>query len=254
MKIKALIVDDEPLARDRLRSMLARESDITIADEAADGDEAVEKISALKPDLVFLDVQMPKRDGFGVLKALQGGRMPAVIFTTAFDQHALAAFDAHAIDYVLKPFKAARFQEALQRARELLAGRGSQEAINRLVKLVEEREQQSPKLTRIPVKSEDRTYFVKVEEVDWIEADGNYAILHTGKAGTHIVRETMAFLEANLPENGFLRISRSAIVNLERIRELQPLAADDHAVVLKSGEVLEMTRGVREVEHFLKYH
>lgn len=253
MKIKALIVDDEPLARDRLRSMLLRESDLQVIDECADGDEAVDKILGLKPDLVFLDVQMPKRDGFGVLKALQGGKMPVVIFTTAFDQHALAAFDAHAVDYVLKPFKTARFQEALQRAREMLAGRGSQEAVNRLLKLVEERQQETPKLTRIPVKSEDRTFFVKVEDVDWIEADGNYAVLHAGKAN-HLVRETMTFLEANLPTGGFLRISRSAIVNLERIRELQPLAADDHAVVLKTGEVLEMTRGIREVEHWLKYH
>jgi len=253
MKIKALIVDDEPLARDRLRSMLARESDIQVVDECADGDEAVDKILGLKPDLVFLDVQMPRRDGFGVLKAIQGGRMPVVIFTTAFDQHALAAFDAHAVDYVLKPFKLARFQEALQRAREMLAGRGSQEALTRLLKLVEDRQQDSPKLTRIPVKSEDRTFFVKIEEVDWIEADGNYAKIHAGQ-NTHLVRETMTFLEANLPPGGFLRISRSAIVNLERVRELQPLMQDDHAVVLRNGEVLEMTRGIREVEHWLKFH
>lgn len=253
MKIKALIVDDEPLARDRLRAMLARESDIQVMDECADGDEAVDKILGLKPDLVFLDVQMPKRDGFGVLRTLQGGKLPAVIFTTAYDQHALAAFDAHAVDYVLKPFKTSRFQEALNRAREMLAGRGSQEAVNRLLKLVEERQQEAPKLTRIPVKSEDRTFFVKVEEVDWIEADGNYAVLHAGKA-RHMVRETMTFLEANLPPGGFLRISRSSIVNLERVRELQPLAQEDHAVVLKNGEVLEMTRGIREVEHWLKYH
>lgn len=253
MKIKALIVDDEPLARDRLRSLLARESDIHVLDECADGDEAVDKILGLKPDLVFLDVQMPKRDGFGVLKALQGGRLPVVVFTTAFDQHALAAFDAHAVDYVLKPFKTARFQDALQRARESLAGRGSQEALNRVLKLMEERQASAPQLTRIPVKSEDRTIFVKVEDIDWIEADGNYATLHAGK-NKHLVRETMTFLEANLPTGGFLRVSRSAIVNLERIRELQPMAGDDHAIVLKTGEVLEMTRGVREVEHWLKYH
>lgn len=253
MKIKALIIDDEPLARDRLRSMLARESDIQVIGEAADGDDAVEQVLALKPDLLFLDIQMPKRDGFGVLKALQGGKLPAVIFTTAFDQHALAAFDAHAVDYILKPFKTARFQDALQRARDTLAGRGSQEALNRVLKMMEDREQAAPQLTRIPVRSEDRTLFVKVEDVDWIEADGNYAVLHSGKV-RYLVRETMTFLEANLPAGKFLRVSRSVIVNLERVRELQPLAADDHAIVLKSGEVLEMTRGVREVEHWLKYH
>lgn len=253
MKIKALIVDDEPLARERLNSMLARESDIYVVGEAGDGDEAVEKIAALKPDLVFLDVQMSKRDGFDVLRAIAGGRLPAIIFTTAFDEFALAAFDAHAVDYLLKPFKAARFQESLQRAREMLAGRGSQEALNRLLKLVEERGQDTPKLTRIPVKSENRTVFVRVEEVDWIEADGNYAVLHSGKT-RHLVRETMVALESNLPTGGFLRISRSTIVNLARVCELQPLAQGDHAVVLRNGEVLEMTRGVREVEHWLKYH
>lgn len=253
MKIKALLVDDEPLARERLRAMLAHESDIYVAGEAGDGEEAVDKITTLKPDLVFLDVQMPRRDGFGVLKAISGGRMPVVVFTTAFDEFALAAFDAHAVDYLLKPFKAVRFHEALQRAREMLAGRGSQEAINRLLKLVEERRKESPKLTRIPVRTEERTIFVKVVEVDWIEADGNYAVLHVGST-RHMVRETMTFLEASLPDGGFLRISRSAIVNMERVRELQPMAGDNHALVLKNGEVLEVTRGVREVEHWLKYH
>jgi two-component system LytT family response regulator len=254
MKIKALIVDDEPLARDRLREMLGRESDIYHIDEAADGDEAVAKAVELKPDLMFLDVQMPKRDGFGVLKALDGGRLPVVIFTTAFDQHALAAFDAHAVDYVLKPYRPQRLHEAINRARELLAGRGSQEAMNRLLKLMAERETEvTPRLTRIPIRQESRTIFVKTEDIDWIEAAGNYMVVHTGTEN-HILRETMAALEQQLPAEKFLRVSRSAIINLERVRELQPLAAGEHAVVLRSGAVLEMTRGVREVEHFLKYH
>ncbi len=254
MKIKALIVDDEPLARDRLKEMLGREADIYHIAEAADGDEAVEKARELKPDLMFLDVQMPKRDGFGVLKALEGGRLPVIIFTTAFDQHALAAFDAHAVDYVLKPFRAARLHEAVNRARELLNGRGSAEAMNRLLKLMEERETEAtPRLTRIPISLESRTIFVKTEDIDWIEAAGNYMIVHAGN-DNHILRETMSALEQQLPPEKFLRVNRSAIINLERVRELQPLTAGDHAVVLRNGAVLEMTRGVREVEHWLKYH
>jgi two-component system LytT family response regulator len=254
MKIKALIVDDEPLARERLREMLGRETDIYHIAEAADGDEAVHMARELKPDLMFLDVQMPKRDGFSVLKALEGGRMPVVIFTTAFDQHALAAFDAHAVDYVLKPFKASRLHEAVQRAREMLAGRGAQEAVNRLLKLIAEREgEAAPRMTRIPIRTEARTIFVKIEEVDWIEAAGNYMVIHTGEAN-HILRETMATLEQQLPADKFLRVNRSTIVNLDRVRELQPLAAGEYAVRLKNGAAITMTRGVREVEQWLKFH
>ncbi len=253
MKLKALIVDDEPLARERLKEMLAREADIYYIEEAADGEEAVQKTLALKPDLMFLDVQMPKRDGFGVIKALEGGRLPVVIFTTAFDQHALAAFDAHAIDYVLKPFKFSRLHAAVERAREQLAGRGAQEAVNRLLKMMEERQPASPRLTRIPIRNDGRIVFVKLEEIDWIEAAGNYMVLHCG-ADNHIYRETMGTLEQQLPSDKFLRISRSAIVNLERVRELQFVAAEEHVLLLKSGGVLEITRGVREVEHWLKYN
>lgn len=252
MKIKALIVDDEPLARDRLKGMLAREADVYLVEEAADGDEAVHKVLALKPDIMFLDVQMPKKDGFGVLKALEGGRLPVVIFTTAFDQHALQAFESHAIDYLLKPFKASRFHEAMARARENLAGRGAQEAVNRLLKLMAEREAGENHLVRIPVKLDDRTIFVEVTRIGWIEASGNYMTLHCGKEN-YLVRETMASLEQQLPPEKFIRINRSALVNLEHVKELQPLRDEDHALVLKSGEVLEMSRGVREVEHWLKY-
>lgn len=253
MKLKALIVDDEPLARERLKEMLAREGDIYYIEEAADGDEAVQKALALKPDLMFLDVQMPKRDGFGVVKVLEGGRLPVIIFTTAFDQHALAAFEAHAIDYVLKPFKFTRLHTAVERAREQLAGRGAQEAVNRLLKMIEERQPSAPKMTRIPIRNDGRTVFVKVEDIDWVEAAGNYMVLHCG-AEKHVHRETMSTLEQQLPAEKFLRVNRSALVNLERVRELQLVAADEHVLVLKSGAMLEITRGVREVEHWLKYN
>jgi two-component system, LytTR family, response regulator len=178
-----------------------------------------------------------------------------VIFTTAFDQHALAAFDAHAVDYVLKPFKATRLHEAVQRARDLIAGRGAQEAVNRLLKMMAEREREEevPRITRIPIRTESRTIFVKIEEVDWIEAAGNYMVVHAGEAN-HILRETMATLEQQLPEGKFLRVNRSTIVNLDRVRELHPLAAGEYAVKLKNGAVITMSRGVREVEQWLKFH
>lgn len=256
MKIRALIVDDEPLARERLQGFLAHETDIYVVGESADGDDALQKIQALKPDLVFLDIQMPRRDGFGVLQALSasGGKLPVVIFTTAFDEHALRAFDAHALDYLLKPFKVSRFQQALQKAREALGGRGTQDALTRMLKLMEEqRRDDGPKLTRLAIKDGERTLFVPVADIDWIEADGNYAIVHTGKL-RHTLRETMGWLDSQLPDKQFLRVSRSAIVNLDRVRELQPGVGGDPILILRDDTQLEISRGVREIEQWLKYH
>lgn len=254
MKIRVLIVDDEPLARERLQGFLARETDIYVVGESPDGDDAVQKILSLKPDLVFLDIQMPRRDGFGVLQALAGGKLPVVIFTTAFDEHALRAFDAHALDYLLKPFKISRFQEALQKARETLGGRGTQDALTRMLKLMEEqRRDDTPKLTRLAIKDDDRTLFVPVADIDWIEASGNYAVVHCGKQ-RHTLRETMAWLDTQLPEQTFLRVSRSAIVNLSRVRELQPGVGGENVLVLADGSTLEISRGLREIEQWLKYH
>jgi two-component system, LytTR family, response regulator len=254
MKIRALIVDDEPLARERLQGFLARETDIYVVGESPDGDDAVQKILTLKPDLVFLDIQMPRRDGFGVLQALAGGKLPVIIFTTAFDEHALRAFDAHALDYLLKPFKISRFQEALQKAREALGGRGTQEALTRMLKLMEEqRTDNTPRLTRLAIKDDDRTLFIPVADIDWIEASGNYAIVHVGKQ-RHTLRETMAWLDTQLPEQTFLRVSRSAIVNLARVREVQPGVGGENVLVLQDGSTLEISRGIREIEQWLKYH
>ena len=254
MKIRALIVDDEPLARERLQGFLAREADIYVVGESPDGEDAVQKILSLKPDLVFLDIQMPRRDGFGVLQALSGGKLPVIIFTTAFDEHALRAFDAHALDYLLKPFKVSRFQEALQKAREAIGGRGTQEALTRMLKLMEEqRRDDTPRLTRLAIKDDDRTLFVPVGDIDWIEASGNYAVVHAGKQ-RHTLRETMAWLDTQLPEQTFLRVSRSAIVNLARVRELQPGVGGENVLVLQDGSTLEISRGIREIEQWLKYH
>jgi two-component system LytT family response regulator len=240
MKIRVIIVDDEPLAREGIRTFLAEEPDAQIIRECADGAEAVRAIEQRKPDLVFLDVQMPRLTGFDVLEALADDWAPLVIFTTAHDEHAIRAFEVNALDYLLKPFSQARFRAAMQRAREQLAAR-SGGGDPRLVSLLAGLRAGTRQPPRILVKSADRVVFVRADEIDHIEAAGNYVVLHAGKE-RHIARETMAAMEARLASAGFMRVSRSAIVNLNRISELQPLAAPgEFCVVLKTGARLNMT-------------
>jgi len=250
MKIRTLLVDDEPLGRDRIRTLLASEPDIEIVGEAEDGESAVERIATLKPDLVFLDIQMPGLDGFGVLRQLKG-HVPLVVFVTAYDQHAIRAFDEHALDYLLKPARPARLKDAVQRARERLASATPIALPPQLLELLNQRSAERPKVTRFPVRTNERTTFVKVSTVDWIEAAGNYVILHVGKE-THILRDTLAALEEQLPPN-FLRVSRSAVINLDRVRELQSMTAGEHIVLLQDGRQIPMTRGIREVEERLRF-
>lgn len=259
MKIRAIIADDEPLARSRLRSLLAREADVELVAECADGDAAVAAVREHRPDVLFLDVQMPGRDGFGVLAALAGEPLPQVVFVTAYDQHALRAFEARALDYLLKPFKQARFEETVRRVRERLAprpgaGPGPQadgDLSRQLRELLAEVRPAPPTLTRLAVKTNERVLFVRVPDIDYLESAGNYVVLHCGKEN-HVIRETMAALESQLPA-GFLRISRSVIVNLDRIKELQAMAAGEHVVILRDGRQLGMTRGLREVEEKLRF-
>jgi two-component system LytT family response regulator len=250
MKIRTLLVDDEPLGRDRLRTLLASESDIEIVGEAEDGESAVERIAALKPDLVFLDIQMPGLDGFGVVRQLKG-HVPLIVFVTAYDEHAIRAFDEHALDYLLKPARPARLKDAVQRARERLASRTAMVLPPQLLELLNQRSPEPPRVTRFPVRTNERTTFIKVTAVDWIEAAGNYVILHVGKE-THILRDTLAALEGQLPHN-FLRVSRSAVINLDRVRELQSMTAGEHVVLLQDGRQIPMTRGIREVEERLRF-
>ncbi len=252
MKIRTLIVDDEPLGRERIRSLLAHEADVEIVGESEDGESALEAIQRLHPDLVFLDIQMPGLDGFGVLRGLTPP-IPLVIFVTAYDQHAIKAFEAHALDYLLKPAKPARLKDAVQRARSQLqlTRTPATELPRQLLDLLASRDPERPTLSRLPVRTNDRTTFVRVGSVDWIEAAGNYVILHVGKEN-HILRDSLAALEDQLPRN-FLRISRSTIVNLDRVRELQSMAAGEHIVILLDGRQLPMTRGVREVEDRLRF-
>jgi two-component system LytT family response regulator len=237
-----IVVDDEPLARERLRTLLDGEKDVTIVAECADAPAAIAAITQHRPDLDFLYVQMPAGSGFDVVAALSD--RPAIVFVTAFDQYALDAFDVHALDYLLKPFDRERFARALDRARAHVA-RGDRGAEQRLVALLEDLRSERRGVGRIVIRERGRVFFLAVETIDWIEAAGNYARLHVGK-DHHLLRETMKTLEARLDPAKFVRIHRSAIVNLERIRELQPSFHVEFTVVLKDGAELTSSRGYGE--------
>jgi two-component system LytT family response regulator len=240
-----LIADDEPLARERLRTLLAREEWLEVVAECPNGPAAIESIGRLQPDLVFLDVQMPGATGFDVIEAVGAARMPLVVFVTAFDKYALRAFDVHALDYLLKPFDRERFQQALERARQQLERRTNGDLERRLLELVQDLKPSSQRLERFVVKSGGRVFFVRADEIDWIEAAGNYVKLHVG-SDAHLFRETMNTLEAQLDPDVFYRIHRSHIVNIERVKELQPWFNGEYVVFLRNGTRLTLSRGYRE--------
>jgi two-component system LytT family response regulator len=240
-----VIVDDEPLARERLASLLSAEQDIEIVAQSRDGEEAVNAITQHSPDLVFLDVQMPGLNGFEVIDAVGGEKMPLVIFVTAYDQHALRAFQVRALDYLLKPFDRERFKEALQRARAHIQRDETGDLGRRLLALVKDLRRDQPKTDRLVVKSGGRLFFLRTDEIDWIEAAGNYVRLHVGTT-SHLLRETMNAIEGRLDPEKFFRIHRSRIVNMERIQEMQPWLNGEYAVVLRTGTRLTLSRGYRE--------
>jgi two-component system LytT family response regulator len=244
-KIRTLIVDDEPLARDKVRMLLARDGDIEIVGECADGEEAIEAIRKKNPDLLFLDIQMPGPDGFEVLKAVGVERIGAVVFVTAYDQHALRAFEVHALDYLLKPFANKRFKETLQRAKEHLARSHNGLLTDQLQSLLSDLNGGREHLERLVIRSAGRVFFVKVDEIDWIEASGNYVTLHVGR-NTHLLRQTMNGIEEQLDKQKFVRIHRSTLVNIERIKELSPLFHGDYVVTLHDGTRLTLSRNYRE--------
>lgn len=252
MKIRALIIDDEPLARERIRSLLEQEEDLELLGECADGPAAVAAINEHRPDLIFLDVQMPGMNGFEVLRNIQKEQMPSVIFITAFDQHALKAFEVHALDYLLKPFKPARFKQTLQRAREHLAAKQSGTIPKGLLELLGQPKPAREYLARIVVRETERVFFVKTDQIDYMESAGNYVVLHTAREN-HVVRETLTALEEKLDPKKFVRVSRSTLVNVDCIKELQPMFKGEHVVVLQNGKQLPMTRGIREVQELLKF-
>lgn len=244
-RIRAVIVDDEPLAREGVRMHLEQEPDIEIVGEAGDGEEAVGLIETMKPDLLFLDVQMPGLDGFGLLDALGPDHMPVTVFTTAYDQFALRAFDAHAIDYVLKPYDAERFHGAVERARLHINGRRKAQVDHRLGALLQELRSRSQYLERMVVRSGGRILILRVSDVDWIEAASNYVRLHAG-GRDYLLRETMTGLESKLNPAEFVRIHRSTIVRVDRIKELEPLFQGDYVVILEDGTRLTSSRGYRD--------
>jgi two-component system LytT family response regulator len=245
VRTRVLIVDDEPLAREKIRLLLAREESVELAGECGNGADAVAAIQKLKPDLVFLDVQMPDGSGFDVIGHVGAERMPAVVFVTAYDRYALRAFDVHAVDYLLKPFDGERFQKALSRAQQHLERKDAGELERRLLELVQDLRPAPQRPERFVVKSGGRVFFVRTDEIDWIEAAGNYVKLHVG-ADAHLLRETMNALEAQLDPDVFYRIHRCHIVNIERVKELQPWFNGEYVVMLRSGARLTLSRGYRE--------
>ena len=244
-KIRALIVDDERLARKRLRTLLAEDRDVEIVGECADGAEAVMAIERDAPDLLFLDVQMPELDGFAVLEAVGPDKMPSVVFVTAYDRYALRAFEVHALDYLLKPFDEERFQNALQRAKEQLRSESAGALEQRLMALLETFKAGQTHVDRLLVKASGRVLFLKTDEIDWIEASGNYVRLHVGRE-SYLFRETMNAMEAKLDPAKFLRIHRSTLVNSDRIKEMQPWFSGEHVILLRDGTELRLSRGYRE--------
>jgi two-component system, LytTR family, response regulator len=244
-KWRVLIVDDEPLARDGVRINLEEQTDFEIVGEAGNGEEAVEAIRELRPDVVFLDVQMPGLDGFGVLGALSGETLPQIVFVTAYDQFALQAFEAHALDYLLKPFDEERFLKSLDRVRQHLRSHRRGELEDRLVSLLEELGDRPRFLERFVVRSGGKILILRAEDVDWIEAAANYVKLHVS-GRVYLMRETMTRLEQALDPNHFVRIHRSTIVRVDRIRMLEPLFQGDYVVVLQDGARLPTSRTYRD--------
>jgi len=237
-----VIVDDEPWARTKLLSLLSSEPDIEIVRACFSGEEAVEAIVTLAPALVFLDVQMPAMDGFAVIETIGTAAMPLVIFATAHDQYALRAFDAQALDYLLKPFDEERFQRALQRARQRLIAPSMQEA--KLQRLLDSLGNERRHLQKIVVPRAGGMLIVKATDVDWLEASGNYVTLHLGRT-TYLLRESLNAFEQKLDPQQFVRLHRSAIVNVDRIRELAPWSGGEQAVVLQDGTPLTVGRVFR---------
>ncbi len=245
MKIRTLIVDDEPLGRERIRTLLGSDQEIEIIGECGDGRQAIIAIEKFCPDLVFLDVQMPELDGFSVLDQVAPVQMPFVIFVTAYDRYAVQAFEVHALDYLLKSFDRDRFLAALQRAKDEIRRSREGHWNDRLAGLLEDLQARQKRLTRIIIKSAGRIGFLRIEEIDWVEAADNYVRIHAGRE-SHLIRETLQSLERRLDSTKFLRIHRSTIVNIDRIQELRPLFHGDFAVKLVDGTELTLSRKFRE--------
>ena len=247
-KLRILIVDDEPLARDRMRALLSTDTAVEIIGEASNGIDALTAIQTLQPELVFLDMQMPGCDGLEVIRRLSDPR-PAIVFVTAHERFAVEAFAPEATDYLLKPFDRARLQLALNRVRDSLAARRERDLGSRLESLLAAR---APEPERIAVRADGRVVFLKHSEIVWVEAANNYCVLHLADQKRFMLRETLSSLETRFAGSGFARINRSALVHLNRVRELQSAAYGDYVVVLDTGQRLPLSRNFRgRLERFL---
>ncbi len=244
MKIRCLIVDDEPLGLERIAALLRSLPDAEVVGLCANGSEAVDQIETLSPDLLFLDVQMPELDGFGVLAAIRPERLPAVIFVTAHVQYALKAFEVHAQDYLLKPFDPDRLIAAYERARERIRGNLMGPTTSQLQQLVADMVRQRTRRTRVPLKVDGRVSFLPVESIDWIESADNHLKIHA-KGQTHLVRQTLQSMEDSLSPADFVRVHRSFVVNVARIKEIQPWFNGEYVVVLHDGTQVRSSRGYR---------
>src|SRR5437773_4214019 len=242
--IRALIVDDEALARERIRTLLAAAPGVTVLAECSGGRDAVEAVIEHQPDLVFLDVQMPDLDGFQVLEAVgDDPPLPAIVFVTAYDEYALRAFDVHAVDYLLKPIEPERFARTLEHVRTTLGNRSE-----RLEALLDALATRDLPLDRLVIRTRGKVSFLKPSESDWVEADGKHVKLHVGRE-THVVRQQLKRLEPRLAPHGFVRVHRSAIVNVDRIKELEPWFHGEYVVILKDGTKLTSSAAHSEALH-----
>lgn len=268
-KIRALIVDDESLAREVLLVMLGNDPEIEIIAECRNGKEAVAAIRKNSPDVVFLDIHMPEMDGFQVIEQIGAAQMPVTIFVTAYDKHALRAFEMHALDYLLKPFDHDRFDNTLQRVKTIIRQKKLGEISESLLAMLQDVKPKAEKtssetkdsmpekiahketMERVVVRSGGRIYFLKTEEIDWVEGSSNYLSLHIG-GETHLIRETMGNFHSRLDSRKFLRIHRSTIVNIDRIKDIRPLFKGEYVITLKSGKRLKASRGYRhEIQSLL---
>ena len=249
MRIKALIVDDEPLARDRIREMLKEHPEVEVIGEARNGQEAVDFVANHNPDLVFLDIQMPDLDGFDVLQKLDAAQLPLIIFVTAYDQYALRAFDVHAVDYLTKPFDRERFAEAIDHAKVFMKGAREPDTA-RILNMLQELRAGSRYLERFAIKNGETLFFVRAVDVNAIEAQGNYVRLNLANS-SHLLRDTLNNIESQINPRMFVRIHRRTIVNIDRIKEVQTWARGEYRVVLVTGAHYTLSRGYRQ--HFEKF-
>lgn len=244
-KISVVIVDDEPLARHGLREIIGSENDLAVVAEASDGEEALRSISKHSPDVVFLDIQMPEVDGFDVIRALPKKKIPLIVFVTAYDEFAVKAFASHALDYILKPFDAERIRTALHRVREMIKLKTNASYSEKLLEALQTLHSPKKYIERVMVRHAGKISFVPVDEILWIEAASDYIVLHT-KKGKHTTREMIGSIELQLDPSRFIRIHRSVIVNIEAVRELQPLHHGEYSMLMTEGTTLTVSRTYKD--------